>query len=244
MAAGAQMLNLTGKTSIPKNSNDVSAAWTAENSAITESDIDVDTITLEPHMLAGRASYSRHVLATALPDIETLIRSNLTSQIANGLDDAALDGSGSGAVPQGIANATGVETFATTGSSTMTHAESLDAIAEVGANNHDTSNGVWLVHPTNAATLGAQAKDSGSGQFVYQDGSILNRRVIETTHVAAGTAYFGLFQHVMIATFGGLDLVIDPYTNGSTGVVNIYAYQLADVGVLRPDAFQKVTLTA
>ena len=26
MAAGAQMLNLTGKTSIPKNSNDVSAA--------------------------------------------------------------------------------------------------------------------------------------------------------------------------------------------------------------------------
>ena len=37
----------------------------------------------------------------------------------------------------------------------LTHAESLDAIAEVGANNHDTSNGVWLVHPTNAATLGA-----------------------------------------------------------------------------------------
>ena len=97
---------------------------------------------------------------------------------------------------------------------------------------------------TNAATLGAQTKDSGSGQFVYQDGKILGRRVIETTHVAAGTAYFGLLQHVMIATFGGLDIVVDPYTNGSTGVVNIYAYQLADIGVLRPDAFQKITLTA
>ena len=47
----------------------------------------------------------------------------------------------------------------------------------------------------------------------------------------------------MIGTFGGLDLVIDPYTNGSTGVENIYAYQLMDIGVLRPDAFQKVTLT-
>lgn len=244
IAAGGRVMTLNGKTSIPKNSNDVSASWTAENASITESDLDIDTITLEPHLLAGRSSYTRTVLATAQPDIEQLIRSNLASQIANGLDDAALDGSGSGAVPQGISNATGIETFATAGSSTMTHSESLDAIAEVGANNYDTSNGVWLVHPTNAATLGAQAKDSGSGQFVYQDGTILGRRVIETTHVSAGTVFFGLFQHVMIGTFSGLDIVVDPYTNGSTGVVNIYAYQLADIGVLRPDAFQKITLTA
>ena len=67
--------------------------------------------------------------------------------------------------------------------------------------------------------------------------------MIETTDAAAGTCFFGLFEHCMIGTFGGLDLVIDPYTNGSTGVENIYAYQLMDIGVLRPDAFQKVTLT-
>ena len=79
--------------------------------------------------------------------------------------------------------------------------------------------------------------------FVYQDGMIAGRRVIETTHAAAGTCYFGLFENVMIGTFGGVDIVVDPYTNGSTGIVNIYAYQLCDVGVLRPNAFQKVTLT-
>jgi len=242
--AGGRVMNLTGKTAVPTNSNDVSAAFIAENASITESDIDIDTITLEPHMLAGRASYSRQVLATVTPEIEQLVRRNLQLQIANGMDDAALDGSGSGANPQGIANATGIETFATAGSSTMTHAESLDAIAEVGANNHDTSNGVWLVHPTDAATLGAQTKDSGSGQFVYEGGQIAGRRVIETTHAAAGTCYFGLFENVMIGTFGGLDIVVDPYTNGSTGVVNLYAYQMIDIGVLRPNAFQKVTLTA
>ena len=242
--AGGRVMTLTGKTAVPTNGNDVSAAFIAENSSITESDIDIDTITLEPHMLAGRASYSRQVLATVTPEIEQLVRRNLQLQIANGMDDAALDGSGSGANPQGIANATGIETFATAGSSTMTHAESLDAIAEVGANNHDTSNGVWLVHPTNAATLGAQTKDSGSGQFVYENGLIAGRRVIETTHAAAGTCYFGLFENVMIGTFGGLDIVIDPYTNGSTGVVNLYAYQMIDIGVMRPNAFQKVTLTA
>lgn len=47
----------------------------------------------------------------------------------------------------------------------------------------------------------------------------------------------------MIGTFDGLDQFIDPYTNGPTGVVNIYAHELMDIGVLRPDAFQKVTLS-
>jgi len=244
VAAGARILNLSAKTSLPKNNNDVSAAWTTEGGAITESDIDIDVITLEPKMLAGRASYTRQVLATATPNIETLVRRNLQLQIANALDDAALDGSGSSGQPTGIANTTGIETFATAGSSTMTHAESLDAMAEVAANFFDTSNGTWLINPTDAATLGAQTVDSGSGRFVYQDGRITGRRAIETTHVAAETAYFGLFDNVMIGMFGGIDIVTDPYTNGSTGVVNIYAYQMADVAVAHAGAFQKVTLTA
>jgi hypothetical protein len=54
----------------------------------------------------------------------------------------------------------------------------------------------------------------------------------------------GLFDNVMIGMFGGVDIVTDPYTNGSTGVVNIYAYQMADVAVAHAGAFQKVTLTA
>ena len=244
IAAGARMLNLGGKTSLPKNNNDVSATWTTEGGAITESDIDIDVLTLEPNMLAGRASYSRHVLATATPEIEQLVRRNLQLQISNALDDAALDGSGSGGQPTGIANTTGIETFATAGSSTMTHAESLSVIAEVGENNFATNGGTWLVHPTNAATLGSTAKDSGSGMFVYENGQIAGRNVIETTHVAAGTAYFGLFDNVYIGMFGGVDLVVDPYTNGSTGVINVYAYQLADVAVAHAGAFNKVTLTA
>ncbi|WP_324075766.1 MAG: phage major capsid protein [Erythrobacter sp.] len=94
------------------------------------------------------------------------------------------------------------------------------------------------------ATLGSTAKDSGSGRFVYEDGAILGRRVIETTQATAGKAYVGNFEECMIGMWGGLDLVIDPYTNGSTGTVNVYAYQLADVAVRHPGAFTVVTLTA
>ena len=63
-------------------------------------------------------------LSTVTADIEQLVRERLQRQIANGLDDAALDGSASGANPKGIENATGIETFVTASDNTMTHAES------------------------------------------------------------------------------------------------------------------------
>jgi len=243
VAAGATVLNLTSKTQVPKNSNDVSAAFTAEGASISESDLDIDTLTLEPKLLAGRSSYSRAVLSLVTPEIENLVRRNLQLQVANGIDSAALTGSGSGANPTGIANTSNIETFATASGNTMTHAESLDAVAEVAGNNFDTSQGTWLLNPTDAATLGAQTKDSGSGQFVYQDGRILGRPVIESTHVTLNTAFFGLFEHCMIANFGAADIVVDPYSGGSTGTIHVYIYQLVDVAVSQPGAFSKITLT-
>ncbi|QIG53807.1 phage major capsid protein [Altererythrobacter sp. BO-6] len=243
-AAGATFLRgLAANVSIPKNNADVSASWVAEGGAIPESDLDIDNVTMSPRMLAGRASFTRHLLATSNPQIDNLVRQGLAQQIANGLDAAALEGSGVGAIPTGVANQVGINTFPTAGGGTMTHSESLDALAEIAAANLDTTNAVWILNPTDAATLGAQAKDSGSGMFVYENGRILGRRAIESTHATQGTVYVGLWEHCLIGMWGGLDLIIDPYTGGANGIVNIYASQLADVAVRYPPAFQAITLT-
>lgn len=245
VAAGATMLpGLSANTNIPRNNSDLSAAWVEEGGSITESGIDVGTVSLTPKMLAGRASFSRHLLATSTPAIDQLVRSSLTMQIANGLDDAALEGSGLGATPTGVSNQSGINTFATAGGSTMTHAESLDALAEIAAANLDTTNAVWILNPLDAAKLGAQSKDSGSGSFVYESGTILGRRVIESTHATQGTAYVGLWENCLIGVWGGLDLVIDPFSSADTGSIRIIASQLSDVAVRHPLAFQKITLTA
>ena len=244
IAAGARMLpGLNGNVSIPKASTDLAAAWVAEGAAITESDIDVDAITISPKMLAGRASFTKHLLATSSPDIDELVRRSLTSQIGVALDKAALEGSGIAPTPRGVANTPGVNAI-TTAAGGLTHADSLEALADIAGANLDTTGAVWIVNPTDAAIMGAKVKDSGSGRFVLEDGRIANRRVIETTQATAGTAYVGLWSEVMVGMWGGLDITVDPYTNGSTGVVNIYATQLADIAVRHPAAFTKVTLTA
>lgn len=245
MAAGATSFSgLIGNADIPKISTDVSAAFTAEDAAISDSALDIDVVSLTPKLMAGTAVFSVQVDQQTTPNAGELIRRNLQLQIMNGIDSAALNGNGSGANPTGIASTTGIETFTTAGNATITNAESYDIIAEVAANNLDTSNGVWLVHPTDAATLADTSKDSGSGTFVYENGRIAGRRVIETTHVAAGSAYFGLFENCYIGFFGGLNLVVDPYSGAANGRVRVTAHQLCDVGVAHAGAFSKVTITS
>ena len=245
MAAGATMLEgLDQNVAIPKLNSDTSASFVAENSAITDDDLDVDQITMQPRLCAGTASFTRHVLETSSPKIDELVRFGLEKQIMNRIDSSALNGDGSGANPTGVANTTGINTKTTTGSSTMTHAERLEIIAAVAANNLDTAGGVFILHPNDAATSGATSKDSGSGTFVYENGRIAGRRVIESTHATAGECFFGVFRHLYIGMFGGLDLVIDPYSSARNGVVEITASQLVDVAVAYEKAFNKVTLTA
>jgi HK97 family phage major capsid protein len=245
MNAGATMIpGLNSNIAIPKNNSDVSATFIAEGSAITESDIDVDTITLTPKLCAGTASFSKQVLQTTSPKVDELVQEGLQLQIMNRIDDSALNGNGSAPNPTGVANTTGINTKVTAGNSTMTHAESLEIIASVASNNLDTSGGVFLLHPNDAATIGSTSKDSGSGTFVYENGLIAGKRVIETTHATEGTAFFGIFRHLMIGMFGGLDIVIDPYSSSRSGIVHITATQLTDVAVAYEKAFSKITLTA
>jgi len=245
MEAGATMIDApSGTISIPKLNSDVSAAFIAENSAITESDLDIDTITMTPRLCAGTASFTRHVLETSDPRVDALVRENLQFRITNAIDNAALTGDGTGANPTGVSNATGIETFTTTGSSTMTHAESYEIVGEVASNNIDTAGGVWIINPASAATLASTAKDSGSGLFVYENGQIAGKRVIESAHCPSGNAFFGVFRHLYIGMFGGMDLVIDPYSSARNGVIEITVSQLTDVAVAHAGAFNKVTLTA
>ena len=242
MAAGATMFpGLGSNVAIPKNTGDVTASWVAEGGAIAESDIDVATIDLTPKMIAGRASFTRHLLATSTPKIDELVRRGLTQQIANAIDLAALKGSGTPPVPRGVANTVGVNALTTAGA-TLTWAEALEAMADVAAANLDSSSGVWIMHPLDAAKVAKTSVDSGSGRFVLENGTIAGRRVIESSHATEGVFYFGLWQHAYIGLWQGVDLIIDPYTNASTGVVNIVASQLADVAVAHPTAFTVVTL--
>ena len=48
----------------------------------------------------------------------------------------------------------------------------------------------------------------------------------------------------MVAQFGGLDLVVDNYSEARSAKVLIAQHQMTDIAVRHPVAFCKITLTA
>jgi len=245
MDAGATMLSgLSKAISIPKETAELSASFVAEGSAISESNLTIGSITMTPRRISSTASFTLEALVQSNPQIDNLIRVSLTRQIAQALDDAALEGDGVAPNPTGIVNTSGINTLATTGSSTMTYAEALEALAKLEEDNVPSGGAVFIMNPTDYATIAATAVDSGSGRFVIENGTILGRRVVQSTLATAGTVVLGDYSHCMIGMFGGTDVVVDNVTEARSAKVLITQHQMADVAIRHAVAFCAITLTA
>ena len=90
------------------------------------------------------------------------------------------------------------------------------------------------------------------GNFILNDtNTLLGYRVASTNLVPSdltkGTStgvcsavIFGNFSDLMIGMFGGLDILVDPYTGSSTGATRIAMYQDMDVAVRHAQSFAAI----
>jgi hypothetical protein len=245
LAAGATMLaGLDKAISIPKETAELAAAFVAEGSAATETSLTIGSISLSPKRVSGTASFTLETLIQSNPSVDVLIRSSLTRQLAQALDQAALSGNGTAPNPFGIINTSGVNTLTAAAGGAISHAEALTALAALEADNVPSAGAVFLMHPTDFAKIAAKEVATSTGRFVIEDGTILGRRVIQTTLATAGKVVVGDFQHVVVGLFGGTDLVVDNYTEARKAQVIITMHQMSDVAVRHAEAFCVITLTA
>jgi HK97 family phage major capsid protein/HK97 family phage prohead protease len=109
--AGANvMTGLQGMVAIPRQSGGATTYHVAESGAITESQLTVDQVTLQPRTIGALTDYSRRLLLQSSVDIENLVRRDLAQQIAIEVENQALNGTGTGSYPLGILNVTGINT--------------------------------------------------------------------------------------------------------------------------------------
>lgn len=237
MQAGATMLTgLQGNVKIPKKSSASSGGWFAEGSAASESEMGITSITMAPKTVGAFTDVTRNLMMQGSPDVESLIRNDLAQALALAIDLGALAGTGSNGQPTGIRATSGINTkdFAATN---PTFAEIVGMETEVATDNALLGNLAYIMNAAMAGALKTTTKDSGSGQFVLQDGQINGYRAIVSNQAAAGDAYFGNFSDLLIGMWGGLDILVDPYTASTTGTVRIVAMQSVDVAVRHAVSF-------
>ena len=240
MAAGATMLNgLSGDVKIPKKTAASSAGWIAtEGGASSESEPTVGQITMSPKVVGHHTDITRLMMQQSSIDVEAMVRNDIAAGIAQAIDLGALAGSGSSGQPTGVKSTSGINAPTDFAAANPTFAEVVAMETAVAEDNALGQNMAYILPASMYGALKTTAKDAGSGMFVVEpDGRINGYNAIVSNQVTAGDLYVGAFENLLIGMWGGLDLVVDPYTNSTSGTVRVVGLQTVDVAVRHAVAF-------
>ena len=238
--AGANvMTGLQGMVAIPRQSGGATTYHVAESGAITESQLTVDQVTLQPRTIGALTDYSRRLLLQSSVDIENLVRRDLAQQIAIEVENQALNGTGTGSYPLGILNVTGINTE----SGVAAFSDFVNAEAALSTDNALMGNLGYLMNSALRGTLKTTEKASGTnGIFVYEgDNTINGYNAYVSNSMPNSTAVFANFSDIMIGFWSGLDIMVDPYTGSASGTVRVVAMQDYDVAVRHPESICKLS---
>ena len=212
---GATVLEgLIGDQDIPRQTASSSAQWVAEDGSLTETDPAFDDVTLSPKTVGAMTSYSRRTLINALPSIEGIVRNDLSSKIANAIDEAALVGPGTGNMPTGITSEVGVLTETLAG---PTWQQVLAMPAAVQSVNADVDgSGAWAMSPDAVLKLRGTLVASSTDSRMIMDGpnELIGYPVAvssELSDTGGGTVIFGYWSQLLVGYWSGVDVSTNPY---------------------------------
>ena len=239
---GVRVLSgLTGNVSIPKFATGNSAGWVAENSALTESAaMTFDSVTLTPKHAGGVSQMSRQLIQQSSPDIESLVRNDLSFMLAQAIDSAMILGGGTNE-PVGVLATSGIQTASL---STLSWANVLAMLQKLDIANTSAANIVASMKVK--AKLQGTLKATGIAGYLMESGRVadlpcyFSNQVAEKTGTPnTGKLIAGDWSQVMLGIWSEIDILVNPYaeTAYSKGNVLLRAMATLDVAVRHPESF-------
>lgn len=261
---GATVLSgLVGNVDIPRQTGASSSFWVAEGGNLTESEATFDKVSLALKSIGTYSAITRQMLQQGTPDVEMLARADLIAQIALGIDLASLSGAGSGGVPLGIANVSGIgSVIGGTNGAQLTIDHLIDLETQITQSNADVDSMAYLA---NAKAVGWLKKlKSTTGQYLWTNiaggqrsgtpgeinGYAVARSNQARSNLTKGTAagicselFFGNWADLLIGEWGVLEITPNPYdaTLFKQGGVLLRAMQSVDIAVRHAASFSTMS---
>ena len=246
---------LVGNVAIPKRATDNTAYWFAgDNSdSITESTGTISQVTMSPKNVAALTKFSYLMSMQSTPEIEQIIRNGFVAIIANAIDEAALNGSGSSNQPTGVLNQTGIGSVAgATNGAAATLDNLIDLKKEVSVDNADMAGCSFVTNSKVEAAL-SKLKDGNSAYHLSPFGGEIGKQQIASRRLEITNAIpsnltkgsgsnlsailYGNFKDLYIGTFNSLEILVDPYTDFAKGTTAVRAIQSLDIAVAHAQSF-------
>ena len=251
MSMGATMLTgLQGNIAIPRATGGSTGYWLGENAAATESQQSFDQVALSPKTAGAMVDYGRRLLMQSSIAVEAFVRMDIARTLSLMIDAGALTGTGASNQPRGLLNTVGIGSVvggANGAAPTWDHIVDLES-----AVSNANADGGSLGYLTNSKVRGrlkrTQMFSGTNGVPVWRDGELNGTRAVVSNQVPSnlnkGTSAgicsaiaYGNWSDMLIALWGGLDIMVDPYTGSAAGTRRVVALQDVDVSVRYPQSF-------
>lgn len=237
---GVQYLtNLNGN--IEFGASTVPAAPTAktETEASQEYTMTLANRSLIPNRGAVKGIFSKQLMHQTSYNVEEVLRSELLAGMLGRAEEHA--------IAEVLANAGTTVAMGTNGAA-LTFAKAIELLNAPSDTNSNGMNNAFITNSAVRAAAQQIALDSGSGRFLWEHTTprqFLGEQAVVTNHVPSnlskGTAdgtlsaiAYGDFSAVTIGFWGGIDLIVDPYSLANTGQIQLVLNFFHDSVVRQP----------
>lgn len=249
--AGATYVGgLVGNITLIEGSG-VSVSWENENDEVADTKKQFSTRNASPKRCAISVPVSKQLALQSSFDVDQLILNDIYAAHAEAIENAALNGTGT-KQPTGLINTSGIETIALGDNGAVPTFASMVALeTAISLNNADLGRMAYITNPKIRGLFKTTLKANNVSGFIWERNEVNGYQAYTSnlvpSNLTKGSAsekcsaiLFGDWSKLWILSWGGLDLVVDPYTMKKLGAYEVTLNAYHDIHVRRKEAFAMI----
>lgn len=242
----AILSGLSGDVLIPRQSAGATADFATETGVGTEETPTFDQVLLQPKQIKNYTEMTRKAIIQFSPAIENLVRMDLLRGVAQKIEDVAIEGGGANE-PTGITGTVGIGSVTFSGAVDWTGVVQLET--EVDTDNALLGRLAYLTTPGVRGQMKRIEIASNTAQMIFDrqtpTAPVNGYPLMVTTRVPSDlgvgvnlhACIFGNFNDLLIGIWDTMEIIVNPYSKDTYGIVRITVLHDVDVNVRHPESF-------
>ena len=258
--AATWLMDAKGNIAIPKQSGRTVATWGAETDIATESNPTYELLSLSPKELKVLTPFTKTFAIQASVDAENIVRRNIMRGLGESLDTALLYGTGTNEQIKGVSQIDEIKKAASPAqridyskTDGITYANCLDGVEKIGTKNAAGPGMEWITSWAFWKQAMGTAMLTNGSVPIWHEGRVTDFMATQTSQVKQGKvgtvanadhAFIANWIHLLVAMWGGADLVVDPFTLADKGMIRVVGFYRVDSAFAHDEAFVLLQRTA
>ena len=235
--------DLQGNITFPRQASRAEASFVGEIEASDEQDPTFDIVQMSPKHIRAWTRSSTTLLHQSSLGVEQFVRRDLARAVGKKMDSVILVGTGTNNEPTGIEGLGSDRLSQTYPSDTGLDYDSVLGCEEKLSDEDALMGRLAWICSTKMRKAARKTSELGTGTSrpIWRRNQMIDYPAWVTTQVtntdADGKGYLSNWSEMILGTWGGLDIIVNPYSEDTKGIVRISIGQMCDLAARHIESF-------